>query len=493
MTIKKLALRPYQLDQVKLLRQKFKKHRKVGLQIPTGGGKTEIAIHIIQMYFEKNMKVLFVTSSIDLINQTYYRFIKHFDKKDVSIFRADDPKRNGKALIQIVSIDTYVRRKDFSDLDGVKFVIIDEAHEAVAPKYLEKFFPNFTDQKILGLSATFQLVANKAHEYWDDFVAEIDGQYLNDLGFCPDIKILCPDISYNISNVKTVNGDYNQKQLSEALDKSKIYSDFKDNFIKYGMNKLAIAFCSSIKFAEKIEKVLKNVGASNVIIYHSKLSRIETANKMKLLRDCARDKKPACLICIDKVSKGFDMPELEVGFMMRPSKSIKVYRQLVGRLTRGKDKILLVDMTDNIFRLGHPYDFISPVREKRKRFFNIPTPFIRCDDCLAVFENNKRICPYCGAKKVMEINRNPIEDKNIGLKEYQRTQGHKNKKMYNKYKGFAKYKRIPNPHEWAINKLYNERKELIFSRVDFIEATKKRSKERKEATLEQIREASVSP
>ena len=137
-----MKLRDYQIDMVNKCRDRLSLHNKVGLQLPTGAGKTEIAIDIIKKSIKKKTKVCFATSSIDLINQTYNRFSKVFHYSDLSIIRADDPRYRDFAPVQILSVDTYLRRKSRNLIEDTGLFVIDEAHESVAEKY-QRLFNDF--------------------------------------------------------------------------------------------------------------------------------------------------------------------------------------------------------------------------------------------------------------------------------------------------------------------------------------------------------------
>ena len=475
MTDQKILLRPYQLEQVQLVSDSFNAgKRKVALQLPTGAGKTEIAIHIAKKYIERNQKIVFVTSSIDLINQTYNRFARYFGRDQISVFRSTDKRINKDALIHIVSVDTYARRSR-GLLEGIEFVIVDEAHEAVAPKYMERFFPSFQGLPFLGLSATFQRVGNKAHTFWDEFICVVDGWMLRDLGFLPKIHIKCPDISYNLKGVTLHGSDYNQKQLYERLKKSKIYSDFNKNFRLYGEGKLSVVFCVNIAFAEEIGMRLRSMGVKNVLVYHSKMPLNEVRETMDKFREFARIKEPACLISINKISKGFDIPEIEVGFMLRPTKSVVKFRQIIGRLTRGKKDVLFIDMTENTMNLGHPYDLMDPYKVKLK-YTKASTDcnISRCPNCFAVYKVGLRICPYCKTPRPKAKRTGPEEKTGTGLKDYKNSDSIKNKKYYNRNVYLAlKFRRS---EVWIFNNLYNEKRDKIFNRRNLIESIRSTSK-----------------
>lgn len=489
-----MKLRDYQLSQVEKVREAFKKYKKVGLQLPTGAGKTEIAIEITKKLLLKKKKIAFAVSSIDLIDQTYNRFIKVFSPDLLSVIRANDPrKRNSK--ICIISIDTYVRRELIPEIQDVDFFIIDEAHEAVANKY-KKLFKEFNGKYFLGLSATFQKVGNKYHGFWEHFIADIDGSFLWKEGHLPKLRIMCPDINYSLKGVKTSNGDYVNSEVYNKINTSAVYSNFSKQFYKFGMNKKSICFCVSIKHAKSIHNTLKDIGFLNSIIYHSDLTADEIKSAKKKIKHFDSNNIPFSIVSVDKVSKGFDLPSLSVAFMLRPTKSLVKYRQQVGRLTRGAEDVLLIDMTINTYSFGHPYILVSPVKNKKDKD-NAKPSFKRCPECLILNALNIKNCE-CGYNFASNKKERIVEYVDgVELKEYyedndeskEKTDSQKNK-AYFRHLVYFRARAYRKNLRWVFDKLYTCKGAYIYNYFRLkknIEALEKTRNEQSQKTSKTFR------
>ena len=386
--------------------------------------------------------------------------------------RANDPRRNSYARVHILSIDTYIRR-DKSIIDDIDFIIIDEAHEATAPKY-KKLFDDHPDKLYLGLSATFQKVGHKYHTFWDTIIAEIDGNYLHKHNFLPSLKIFCPDIDYDMSKVSTSQGDYNVKEMFQVMEKSKIYSDFLTHFKEYGTNSSTICFCPNIAYAEKIHRKLQSINFHNSLIYHSKLPAALVKKTRNLIKKYDDGGTPFCIVSVDKVSKGFDLPRLKAGFMMRPTKSLVKYRQQVGRLTRGKGEVILIDMTKNSQTHGHPYELALPQTDGQAKMKTGIAMLKRCPKCYVLCGISTQRCKYCGfefAPGSKGLDENP----NVGLKEF------KPETKVSEVKGaFKQIKHLRRKHnlpmKWVFDRLYQKKGNKIFNYFKVKESLRERNK-----------------
>ena len=469
-----MELRDYQINQIEKVKVALAKHKKIGLQLPTGAGKTEIAMEICKKLVKNQKQVVFAISSIDLIDQTYRRFSKIFPESILSVIRANDNRRRKFAYIHILSIDTYIRRESFPELEKVSFFMIDEAHECVAPKY-QKLIKDFEGKHFLGLSATFQKVGNKYHSFWDGFVATIDGNFLFEKDYLPFLRIMSPDLKYDLKGVRTSGGDHNLKDVYDKMNEKAVYSDFVENFKKFGEKYPSICFCINIEYANKIHDQLLRIGFQDSIIYHSDLSSMEIINAKNKIKSLTKLGLPFCIVSVDKVSKGFDLPELRTAFMLRPTKSIVKYRQQVGRLTRGVKDVLLIDMTLNTQKFGHPYDFISPQKTGKEKAVG-KTALKRCPQCFTLMPIREKVC-ICGFVFKGSLNRSIVEI-NANLTEFSPRKKISKGESVNNYFKQTKYiaYKFNKGKLWSYNRLYENKASDIYNYKEILNLLNEQSK-----------------
>ncbi len=117
-----------------------------------------------------------------------------------------------------------------------------------------------------------------------------------------------------------------------------------------------------------------------------------------------RDGETLVLTSVNTLGTGFDMPDVGCGIMARPTLSLSLFIQQVGRILRtapGKDKAILLDHAGNTLCHGLPQDFVVPdldegehkTNKSRKKKAN---NLVLCADCGAVLEVDQRTCPACG-------------------------------------------------------------------------------------------------
>ena len=120
---KSLDLRPYQVEAIELLRVAARAgNRRIILCAPTGSGKTEMAIHLIQEAQHKGSRVTFVVDGIPLAEQTSRRFVSYGIEHGYA--QAENTRGRGKK-VQVAMAQTIVKRKFWTGLD---LLIIDECH-----------------------------------------------------------------------------------------------------------------------------------------------------------------------------------------------------------------------------------------------------------------------------------------------------------------------------------------------------------------------------
>ena len=141
-----LSLRPYQVQAIEALRQAFRLgHKRIILCAPTGSGKTEMAIHLVQEARDRGSRVAFVADRITLVQQTSRRLTKYGVPHGVA--QASNT-RGRREPIQVCSAQTIEARDYWNALD---ILIIDEAH--TQRKAILEFAREWGGP-VIGLSAT---------------------------------------------------------------------------------------------------------------------------------------------------------------------------------------------------------------------------------------------------------------------------------------------------------------------------------------------------
>jgi DNA repair protein RadD len=383
------TIRDYQKESIDRVRQSMRTNNRVILQLPTGAGKTFIASEIIHSAVAKGKTVSFVADRLNLIDQTsqsFYNFgIEH------GIIQGDHWMTDYSKQVQVCSIQTLARRKfrHHSDL-----VIIDEAHTMYA-KQLEML--DKWNSKFIGLTATPYSKGMGLH--WDDLIVGATTKQLIDAGYLSDFEVYAPPPP-DLSGVKTSRGDYVVTQLAERVNQSSPIGDVVSTWQRYGNNNQTICFAVNIEHSQHLVKRFNEAGvkAAHIDAY---TDSAETRQVLEAYRQGAIK----LVSCVDILTKGADFPMTGTLIMARPTKSLIVHIQQIGRALRiapDKENAIILDHGANVERHGFPTDTVFPARldttppkERMKDTTKERLPKA-CPSCSFVRPVGVHICPKCG-------------------------------------------------------------------------------------------------
>ena len=403
-------LRQYQIEAIDGVMQ----NKRNLIHLDTGSGKSVIFKHIILHALKNGQKVLFLVARQNVITQAYE---KHFgDIQNKSLMMGANKYELSDLLC--ASIDTLTRRKHVHDeiVNKYDLIIVDECHDCTANKYTSFLDLIPQDKTCIGFSATPYRVGKKAHTFWDLVIHPINTLDLIKQGHLVFPEIYSAEIKMK-SDVKTIGGDFNNKDLFKQNDSMAVYGDIIKEYKKYGKNKKAFCFAINIEHSKKIaEEFSKN----NIYAVH-----VDSNDPPEYRSEVLWEFENGLIqiLCnVNIFSTGTDIPCAEVGIMARPTKSLILWKQQIGRLLRPyKDKksAIILDHGGNTFRLGHPInDFPAEIdQDQLKKPTEISMKVYQCGSCFYVFGLNTNVCPQCGAKNEIKI-RLIKEEKEKQLKKF---------------------------------------------------------------------------
>ena len=335
----------------KSLSTAVRKHNNVLCYAPTGFGKTILSKIIIDSLTSKGKKVLFTVPRIKLAVQTQEKFGYG------NLLLGNKSEDNGD-LLTIASVQSLYSRKHTDHYD---FIFIDECHFAHGSEYVNYIFDTYTSAKIIGLSATPIDENGYLLRGYDDIVSEVTVKELIEGKRLCDVNVYTSLVQPKLSEVPTVNGDYNQKQASEVVREEKILSNTMSEWKKYGGDMKTLVFASDIKHSEVMKAEFIKLGY-NCGVVHSKIKD----EKITETYSDFNTNKIQVLINVDMATFGFDEPGIECLLFARPIKSLRLYKQMVGRGLRtfkGKDKCLIIDCANVVMDNGFPTDEVPFIKK----------------------------------------------------------------------------------------------------------------------------------
>ena len=411
--MRKIKLRPYQLNAIKLIRGAYKETNKILVQSPTGSGKTEIIFSIINGYLKNEKKVLFVVRRRQIVFQTVRRIVESGISNVGIIMSGKTP--SPIFPVQVCSIDTIhskIKRRDIDFIKKFDAIFMDEAHDTTSDSYRSFIWwlegkehsdynkPEFLDLKVkkdyFGFTATPYRIGKKTHEWWGKCIVVTTPDKLRDLGYLCEAKLYVP-LSISTKGVKIENtGDYNQEQLYEAVSKKAVMGKIVDEYIHKGERRPAVCFAVNKKHSIEIAKFFNDLG---IEAYHVEdtTSQEDRDFVIRKVKNAFYERKPFVICNVNIFSTGVDIPELCVGIMARPTESRVLWTQQLGRLLRplkGKDKAVIIDHSGNSLRFGSPFHYHPP--EMGKESFDKPSPISICPKCYYYHDKIVSVCEACG-------------------------------------------------------------------------------------------------
>jgi len=358
------------------------------LVLPTGGGKTIIFSAIAQSAAAKGNRVLILVHRRELIHQASSKL--QWIGLDHGIVAAGVPASD--APVQIASVQTLARRLSRIDWQP-GLIIIDEAHHATAGQW-SRILDHWPNTYRLGVTATpCRLDGRGLRSAFDAMVLGPSVADLTSAGFLSPARIYAPPVVADLASVRTRAGDYANDQAAAAMDRPTVTGDAISHYQRLAAGQQAIAFCCNVKHAVSVCDAFKTAGIAAELLLGG------TQDREKVVTDFAAHRTNV-LVTVDVVSEGFDVPAASCAILLRPTQSLGLYLQQVGRVLRpapGKDAALILDHVGNVTRHGFPDDPRDwSFDDRMRRSKGTPAPSVRtCPECYAAFKPAP-ICPVCG-------------------------------------------------------------------------------------------------
>ncbi|HEV7231330.1 MAG TPA: DEAD/DEAH box helicase [Bacteroidia bacterium] len=328
------SLRSYQKEGISNIFKCWKDgKRSVLFQMPTGTGKTVLFSEIVRMGFQKKRKILIVVHRIELVEQ----IIQKLHSKGVEAGRIVAGKTSDYSkIVQVASIQTLSRREH----PEANLIIIDECHHAKAEIY-KSLWEIYPDAKFLGVTATpVRLSGEGFDDIFDELIVSMSVQKFIEQGYLiPVSHYVCstPDLS----KVKKRQGDYATQMLSDVMMDNAVMSDLIEGYIEKCAGKSAIVFAVDVAHSKEIIARYTQAGI--------RAAHIDAKTPKQEREQMLADFRAGIIKVISNVeiiTEGFDFPECEAIQLARPTKSLALYLQMVGRVMRtakGKTEGIILD------------------------------------------------------------------------------------------------------------------------------------------------------
>ena len=363
-------LRPYQKDAVKSVIQHFRKTDDPALLVlPTGAGKSLVISELGRI---ARGRVLVLAHVKELVEQNHAKYESYGLR--ASIFSAGLGRKEASEQVVFGSVQSVVRNLGQFDDEAFTLLVIDECHRVSLEKtsgyhkvirHLRLLNPSL---KVLGLTATpyrlglgwlyqyhhKKMIRTKDERFFKECIFELPLAYMIKNGFLtPAVLVDAPVVFYDFSQLSMDSfGRYGEKELNTLLKKearatrqiiAHVITEAKDR-------KGIMIFASTVDHAKEIMGYLPGSEAGLVIG--------DTPGKERdRLIESFKQQQIKYLVNVSVLTTGFDAPHVDLIAILRPTESVSLYQQMVGRglrLAENKNDCLVIDFAGNRFNLHSP-------------------------------------------------------------------------------------------------------------------------------------------
>ncbi|AMF94315.1 DEAD/DEAH box helicase [Vibrio fluvialis] len=382
------TLRPYQADSVKAVIHYFRQHSTPAvIVLPTGAGKSLVIAELARL---AKGRVLVLAHVKELVEQNHAKYEGYGLKG--AIFSAGLGRKETDQQVVFASVQSVVRNLD-AFKNQFSLLVIDECHRVPDDKSssYQKVITHLLElnpgMKVLGLTATpyrlgmgwiYQyhtrgLVRSEEPRFFRDCIFELPIRYLLDEGFLTPARLIdAPVLSYDFSQLKPANtGRYKESEMDLVIEQSKRATpQIVQQIIQLAADKQGVmVFAATVRHAQEILGLLPQ-GESDIVIGDTPSPERDAI----IQRFKQRDLK--FLVNVSVLTTGFDAPHVDLIAILRPTESVSLYQQIVGRglrLSPGKTECLVLDYAGNTYDLYQP-EVGDPKPDSDSEIITIPCP-----------------------------------------------------------------------------------------------------------------------
>lgn len=396
-----VMLRPYQAQGLKNLFAAIEQGIwNPIMSLPTGAGKTVIASWLARKSVEQNRRVVFVVDRLTLVDQTSEKF----DKYGIAhgTIQGSNERVRPWEKVQI-AVAQALSKRDWPDAD---LIIVDECHavhKAVSERIQQAQKDRADGRKTLVVGLTATPMTKGLGKHYGGIVSTVTTNQLTNDKFLVPFRIYAAS-EPDMTGVEARSGEWTRKDASDRA--MPIIGDCVEEYLRHGKGKKFIAFGCDVKHCEEMHRQFLEAGVITDLFTY----RTDGLARKDLIAEFEKpDSRVRGLISVSALSKGFDVPDVEVIIMARPLKSsLAEHLQILGRGLRihpAKTECIVLDHSGNCFRFWDAmHEFLENGATElddgaRKAAKKAPAKkervAVKCPICAHVHDAMP-MCPSCG-------------------------------------------------------------------------------------------------
>ena len=367
-------------------------NKSILLVSPAGSGKSVIIAEIARLAVERGGHVMFMVHRQELVNQI------------VQTFQADEIDLQATTIMTVGKIANRLNR-----LPRPSLIITDESHHSLAKTY-RKIYDFYSDVPRLGFSASpWRMNGQGLGDVYEAMVEGPSVKWLIENHYLAPYDYYAPTL-IDVQKLQTSStGDYTNKSMDAAVPKA-IFGDVVSHYQHLANNRQAIVYAHNIEASKQVVEAFQSAGISAV---HAD-AKTPNAQRERIMRDFKAG-EITILSNVDLISEGFNVPDVGVIIMLRPTASLvlDIQQSMRGMRYKPGKRSIIIDHVANAYRFGLPdteHVWTLHDRPKKKAKDKQGPPIKTCDACFAVIPAQCKICPICGHELEVESSEMDVDN-----------------------------------------------------------------------------------
>ena len=294
------------------------------------------------------------------------------------------------------SCDNYVYNLEVEEHHNyfAEGVLVHNCHHTTAGTW-KQVIEHFSSARLLGVTATpIRTDGRGLGENYQSMVCGPSTAWLTDNGFLADAVVLAPP-GIETRGLRKRMGDFDMKQAEGLLQEGQVMGDCLTHYKQHLSGQTAIAFCCSVAHAEAVAGLFQSNGVAAASID----GKMDALQRRGLLSSLGRGEIKVLTSC-SLIGEGVDVPSVGGCILLRPTQSVALHLQMIGRCLRpspGKAKAVVLDHVGNTLRLGHHLEDREWSLDGKKKRDSERVPSVKvCPECFAAMSSQLSTCEQCG-------------------------------------------------------------------------------------------------
>ncbi len=360
------------LDRLEAEREVHGKYRNL-IVSATGTGKTVVAAFDFKRFRQANpnAKFLFIAHRREILEQSIACFRTVLkDQNFGELFAGSYTPTQSKHLFMSIQMFHSQEFWRHTSADYYDYIIVDEFHHAEAPTY-RKLLGHYNPRILLGLTATPERMDNR------DILEYFDGRIAAEIRLpeAIDRRLLCPFHYFGVtdcvdlSRFSWTRGGYVASELDNVYTgndaRARLIHDAVQKYLKNIDDVIGLGFCVSIKHAEYMARVFNASGIPSEYLTGDSDDQTRTEARYRL-----QNGELNFIFVVDIFNEGIDIPEVNTVLFLRPTESLTIFLQQLGRGLRLQEEKECLTVLDFIGQVHRNYNLEARFRALMGRTHN---------------------------------------------------------------------------------------------------------------------------